>query len=159
MRPDRDLDTGVVVDLEVVGVFRVALDTGVFLDATGVASSSLLRPDLDLDTGVVVGVFKVALDTGVFLAATGVSSSFMLDVALVEAAFFLTVGGVACSLAAAVLLERELRLERGVGEDTTELRDERVERLEEGIGELEEERMEVTSLALVAFFTGTVFFF
>merc|ERR1719318_1236158 len=48
-------------------------------------------------------------------------------------------------------------LERGVGEDTTELRDERVERLEEGIGELEEERMEEASLALVDFFIGTVF--
>ena len=98
---------------------------------------------------VVVGVFRVALDTGVFLDATGVSSAFLLDVALVEVAFF-TVGGVAFSLAtAAVLLERELRLERGVGEDTTELRDERVERLEEGIGELESERMEEISLAFV----------
>merc|ERR1719318_2321894 len=48
-------------------------------------------------------------------------------------------------------------LGRGVGEDTTELRDERVERLEEGIGELEEERMEEASLALVDFFTGAVF--
>ena len=87
---------------------------------------------------VVVGVFRVALDTGVFFDATGVSSAILLDDTFVEVVFFLTVGGVAISLAAAaVLLERELRLERGVGEDTTELRDERVERLEEGIGELD----------------------
>jgi len=78
--------------------------------------------------------------------------------------FFLwTVGGVAIVsslLAGSALLERELRLDRGVGDDTAELREDRVERLEDGRGELEDDRVEETTFrALVDFpFFAAVFF-
>ena len=95
-----------------------------------------------VESAAVVGLFKL-LGTGVFFV-TGVTlvsfSSFLL---LLVAAFFLTVAGVVCSLVAAgALLERELWLEGGIGEEATELRDGRAEKLEDGRGELEFELLE-----------------
>lgn len=87
-----------------------------------------------------IGVFlEAALTAGAFFAVGGVSGmtaalSFLLFSVV---PFFLTVGGVEVLFAGAeVLLEREVLLVRGVGEDATELRDDRVEGLEEGAGEL-----------------------
>jgi len=113
-----------------------------------------------LDLALETVVFNVALD-GVALGLVAGVSSFLppltrLEV-MVEEVFLLTVGGVEVVLmvlVGAVLLERELRLERGVGDDTTELREDRAERLEDGTGELELDLVEETALdmrALVGF--------
>ena len=90
---------------------------------------------------------------GVALGLVAGVSSFLppltrLELA-VEVVFLLEVGGVEVVLmvlVGAVLLERELRLERGVGDDTTELREDRTERLEDGTGELELDLVEETAL-------------
>jgi len=103
----------------------------------------------DEGTGV---FFVAALAAGAFFVVGGVSGmtaalSFLLFSVV---PFFLTVGGVEFLLAGAeVLLEREVLLVRGVGEDTTELRDDRVEGLEEGAGELVSDLKE--ELLFVAF--------
>ena len=107
-----------------------------------------------LDLALETVVFNVALD-GVALGLVAGVSSFLTPLArlelMVEEGFLLTVGGVELVwivLAGAVLLERELRLERGVGDDATELREDLAESLEEGTGELEVDRMAETALDL-----------
>ena len=70
----------------------------------------------------VVGIFRLSLDNGVFFVVTGVSSMFLLVDVFLELDLFLTVGGVILLAGgAAVRLDFELRLERGVGEEASEL--------------------------------------
>jgi len=99
-----------------------------------------------------LGVFlEATLAVGAFLVVGGVSADEVIGSSffflLAAAPFFLTVGGVVVSvLGGAALLEREVRLERGVGEDTTELREDRVERFEEGIEEPEFDLFDASDL-------------
>ena len=78
-----------------------------------------------LEVGVVVVVvFRLALDNGVFFVVTSVSFMFLLADVFKEEDFFLTVGVVVVFLLAgraAIRLDRELRLERGVGEEASKL--------------------------------------
>lgn len=109
----------------VLGVLNEDLELGVFLDATFAAGAFLVVGGVSADEEIGSSFF--------FLVAT--------------APFFLTVGGVVVSLfGGTALLEREVRLERGVGEDATELREDRVERLEEGIEEPEIDLFDASDL-------------
>lgn len=116
-----------------------------------------------LNEDLVFGDFlDAAFAVGAFLVVGGVSADDVIGSSCfffpLAAPFFLTVGGVVVSvLGGAALLDREVRLERGVGEDTAELREDRVERFEEGIEELEFDLMDVSDfLALdpLLLFTG-----
>jgi len=106
-----------------------------------VPSTDAVLGVLNEDLGL--GVFlDTAFAVGAFLVVGGVSADEVIGSSffflLATAPFFLTVGGVVASLLdGAALLEREVRLARGVGEDATELREDLVERLEEGREELE----------------------
>jgi len=114
-----------------------------------VPSTDAVLGVLNEDLGL--GVFlETAFAVEAFLVVGGVSADEVIDSSfffLLETAFFLTVGGVVASLLdGAALLERDVRLERGVGDDTTELREDLVERLEAGREELEFDLFDASDL-------------